>query len=564
MAKPVEKIEPGLEVVYERLGELEKRIEALEKREVASANPSVGNILGAIPKDKEKKAGGTSAVPVIGRAVLAIAGAYLLRAVAESGAAPRWVMLVAGIVYAGLWVVWAARSHGRSHFASEIYALSAAAILAPLLWEGTVRFGALTAGFAAAVLVGYVGLSLGLAWKEKLEVIPWMAVVAAVGTALGLVVATHELRALTVGLLAMALLVEVATWSGRWEGLRIITALGILFAMSVIGVVMTARDGVPESYRAMGAREVGAFCVAMMVIYGASMAVRGFGFGKEWTISEIAQAVAAIGLGTWVSLRATPGGARILGVAFLGMAAVCYWGALKRFANAETSWDRRVSANFAAGLTLAGSWLLLNGPWQVLLLSAAAVAAVLVFRRTGYLSLGIHGTFYLLAAGVGCGLFGYSWRAMAGTVPGWPEWGFGVAGVAALISYVAGSRVPGTEWRTRVLWVVPAAVVGSALAGVVVAGIAGMGAGELSASRLSMVRTVVTCVMALGLGYVGSRWNRVELGWVAYGAIALGALKLLVEDLRFGNAGTLVVSLLSYGLILILLPRLTRFGRVEV
>jgi len=114
------------------------------------------------------------------------------------------------------------------------------------------------------------------------------------------------------------------------------------------------------------------------------------------------------------------------------------------------------------------------------------------------------------------------------------------------------------------LWVLPAAVVGSALAALAVAGFAGLGSGELSASRLSMVRTVVTCVIALGLGYAGSRWNRVELGWVAYGAIGLGALKLVVEDLRFGSAGTLMVSLLFYGLILILLPRLTRFGRIEV
>lgn len=93
---------------------------------------------------------------------------------------------------------------------------------------------------------------------------------------------------------------------------------------------------------------------------------------------------------------------------------------------------------------------------------------------------------------------------------------------------------------------------------------ASLGEAQLSASRLSMIRTVVTCVMALGLGYAGSRWNRVELGWVAYGAIGLGALKLVVEDLRFGNAGTLMVSLLFYGLILILLPKVTRFGRVEI
>jgi hypothetical protein len=113
-------------------------------------------------------------------------------------------------------------------------------------------------------------------------------------------------------------------------------------------------------------------------------------------------------------------------------------------------------------------------------------------------------------------------------------------------------------------WMVHAGVVGLAVAALTVVGIAHLGGSELSQARLSMVRTMVTCGMALGFGYAGSRWNRVELGWVAYGTIGLGALKLIVEDLRFGNAGTLMVSLLFYGLILILLPRLTRFGRVEV
>jgi len=79
-----------------------------------------------------------------------------------------------------------------------------------------------------------------------------------------------------------------------------------------------------------------------------------------------------------------------------------------------------------------------------------------------------------------------------------------------------------------------------------------------------MIRTVVTCLMALGLGHLASRWNRLELGWVAYGAIGLGALKLVGEDLRFGNAGTLMVSLLFYGLILILLPKVMRFGKATI
>jgi hypothetical protein len=80
----------------------------------------------------------------------------------------------------------------------------------------------------------------------------------------------------------------------------------------------------------------------------------------------------------------------------------------------------------------------------------------------------------------------------------------------------------------------------------------------VTASHIAGIRTIVTCLVALSLGYCASLLRRPELGWLAYAAVGLGALKLLLEDLRFGNAASLVVSLLFYGLILILLPRLLR------
>ncbi len=108
------------------------------------------------------------------------------------------------------------------------------------------------------------------------------------------------------------------------------------------------------------------------------------------------------------------------------------------------------------------------------------------------------------------------------------------------------------------LWILPAILVSFAAALIVVA-IVSMAAGRLEwgPSRLSVVRTVVNCALALSLAFLGSRWKHIELSWVAYAAVAFGTLKLLFEDLRFGNAASLVVSLLFYGLILILLPRLT-------
>jgi len=48
---------------------------------------------------------------------------------------------------------------------------------------------------------------------------------------------------------------------------------------------------------------------------------------------------------------------------------------------------------------------------------------------------------------------------------------------------------------------------------------------------------------------------------MAYAAAALGSLKLVFEDLRIGSAQSLAVSLLIYGTVLILVPRLVRAGR---
>jgi len=64
--------------------------------------------------------------------------------------------------------------------------------------------------------------------------------------------------------------------------------------------------------------------------------------------------------------------------------------------------------------------------------------------------------------------------------------------------------------------------------------------------------------LALVFGLVGSRLKRMELNWAAYWALGFGTIKLVFEDLRFGNAASLVVSLLFYGTILIVLPRLAR------
>jgi hypothetical protein len=179
-------------------------------------------------------------------------------------------------------------------------------------------------------------------------------------------------------------------------------------------------------------------------------------------------------------------------------------------------------------------------------------------------------SYYLLAASILSGLLKAAGNALAGNVPSGLDAGTWVVAASAGLCCAIGLRVsavrasaphasdPATanQRKEGLLWVVPWVLLAGVAAALAVMVSVRLASGMLNASRLSVVRTVVICSVALLLGYGGSRWKRVELLWVAYVAIAFGTLKLLFEDLRFGNAASLVASLLFYGLILILIPRL--------
>jgi hypothetical protein len=573
MAQATERIASDTEQLSERVRELERRVAALEgkpEKLIAPAAELAGTALqrprapatwrGFPPAEMP---GGT--LPVIGKAVLGIAGAYLLRAVAESGTIPRWPVLMLAIVYAGMWLVLAVRTHVVNFFASVTYAITAALILSPLLWESTVRFQILWPAFTAAVLVAFVVLALALAWRHDLQVIPWVATLAAVVTALALIIATRDLVPFTAALLAVALAIEVAACLGHRLSLRAVPAIAADFAVWLLVYLMTSPEGVSADYRPISVTTITALCLALLAIYGGSIGIRCFALRHRITIFEIAQGIVAFGLATFGTLRTSPGSATALGVLFLLLAAVCYWGALSRFTADEQTRNRRVSAAYAVALLLAGSFMLFPAGFQSPFWCLAALTAAILYTRTGTLSLGMHVSFYLAAAAILSGLLSLAGNALAGTVPPGLDAGAWVVAISSVLCYAVGSRASTGQRKQRLLWIVPCVLVaGVATALAVILSVRlGSGIGMLNASRLSVVRTVVICLIALILAISGSRLKRAELVWVAYAAIAFGTLKLLFEDLRFGNAASLVASLLFYGLILILIPRLTRVRRDE-
>jgi hypothetical protein len=257
-------------------------------------------------------------------------------------------------------------------------------------------------------------------------------------------------------------------------------------------------------------------------------------------------------------------GGRIAGVICLLFAAACYAAAFVLFRGAREPRNFHVFAVWSAGLLLAGILLSFPPAWGVALLALAAMGSTIVAGRIGSMTLECHGIIYLTAAVLSCGLLEYSFRALAGTMPGTVAWSVLVVSGCALFCYLAAREREGEGWQQQALHLVSAL-----LAVCAVSALAAQGALRLVALGLTpdvfhvaLIRTLVLSAIALGLAFAGSRWQRPEMRRIAYAALGFLAIKLLFEDLRHGRMEFIAASIFLFALALIGVPRLARARRM--
>jgi hypothetical protein len=549
----------------DRLENLEHRVSALERPSEAAGPfpvPAVHSAA-AVPSagtDNLPEAGGVFAV--VGKAMLGIAGAYLLRAVAESGSFPKLAVVALALVYASMWLVWASRVPAEGRFASTAYAATAALILTPMLWELTLVFKVLPAFVTAGILVAFVVAASALAWKRGLVSIVWVAYGTAVLTAVALLIATHDLVPFLCALLLMAMISEVAASRSHWLSLRPLVAVAADLAVCLLIYIYSSPESVRTEYRSVEATVILTLGAVLFLIYGASVAFRTIRLHQRITIFEIGQSVIAFLLAAF-SVYSFSSRVGALGGVCLLLSAACYAAAFGCFDRLPEPRNYHVYATWGVALVLMGSFLCLPPLPLSLGLSLAAITATLLGVRSERLTLEFHGLLYLAAAAFVSGLLDYAGRALAGAFPAAPGWTVWIVAASAVLCYSIGGRFRGEQWKHRFLRLLSAALAVSAAVTFLVSALmwlaaAGMTLGE---SHVAIIRTLITCAVALALAYSGSRWQRIELLWVAYGVLALVTVKLLFEDLHHGHPGSIAASISLYAVALIAVPRVARIGR---
>ena len=566
--------------LHARVEDLERRICLLERSSPAQSSMSVARMnapASSASKDDFGMSESGGAFPVLGKAMLGIAGAYLLRAVAESGSFPKLAVVALALAYAAMWLAWAARVSLDAQFARVAYAATSALILTPMLWELTLRFQVLTSSLTAALLTGFVVGASVLSWKRNLRAVMWVAVTSAVLSALGLLVAAHDPVPFAAALLAMAGVIEFSGSHDRWAALRPWVALAADLAICITLYIYASPDSARVSYPSVSAGTLVLITVALFAIYGAGVVARTVRLQRRITVFEIGQTVFVfVTAALWVLYFGPPRGAMIVGVVCILLSAATYAATFLSFdrvsrgpscpQNATSyvagSRNYHVYATWSVALLLSGTFLTLSPTYVGLCLGAAAILATILGCRTGRLILEFHGLVFLAAAAFASGLLSYAGLALAGTFPTAPGWMVWSVAVAAVICYAIGGSYRGEHWSYHLLELLSAILAVSAaltfLVSVLV-WVAAIGM-VLSPSHVAVIRTLITCAVALALSFSGSRWQRIELIWLAYGMLALVTAKLLFEDIRRGQPALIAISIFLYAVALIAIPRAARFG----
>jgi hypothetical protein len=545
--------------IESRVADIERAVRALEARldgvEGRSAVPAQRRHIAILPIDGSGSAepariDAIGALTLVGRTLVLLGGAYLLRALTESRALPAPVGLALGFAYAAAWLVVADGTAiaGRT-LSAVFYGATTTIIALPLLFEGITRFAIVDRIVGAAMLAGILLAVLGVAVHRRLQALAWIVVCGAVVTSVAITAASGFVLPFAVVDIAIGVATLWIGYTVDWVCLRCVPAL--VADVAVLALAYAASTLPPV------ARPGQIVSVQLMLFAGylASIGVRTLVRGREINTFEAVQGAAALAIGfggaVYVAQATGSGDGLVVAIGLICGAAA--------YAVAFAFVARRqgVHRNYYFYTSIALILVLAStAAWDrsaALVWAALAVLVSWTARRAGHLALSWHGAIYVGAAAVGSGLVA-AWPVAIGGAPAQTQ------SIGAMVAVFAAAcacwAAPATA-STRVLVRLPRLAVAliataSALAALVSAALMMSNDPGLIATA----RTAALVSAAVAAASVGRFPRFAEAGWLMYPLLVVGGMKLVLEDLPRSRPATLFIALAVYGTALIAAPRI--------
>jgi len=173
--------------VTQRLDAIDERLRIIEDRLAIHERPRTEPVRVSTPARE-------NVLALIGKAILILGGAFLLRAATESTAVNPRIGIALGLAYAIAWIAAAAFAAKKERRTPAIFHIAAAAAIGyPIIAEAVTRFHVLGAVAAAILLAAFSLAMLIVARAYALQTPAWIAVAGATIVALILAYATKEL-----------------------------------------------------------------------------------------------------------------------------------------------------------------------------------------------------------------------------------------------------------------------------------------------------------------------------------------------------------------------------------
>lgn len=497
---------------------------------------------------------------MVGRTLIVLGGAFLLRSITESGLVSATLGVSLGLAYAAAWLVAGMRS-SVSRTSAAYHGVAAVLAAYPLVFEATRKFAVLDAWSSALALAVVSALWVALCWRKMLNGLAWIATLGFMGTS---VLLMAETSAMVPFVWLLAALGITTLWMGyklkwhliRWPVAAFLDALLLFMAF----LVVTGRSAIPPAV----AMAAGA---GVFAAYLASFVLRNLVRERSVVAFEVSQVIAlglcGLGGAMWIA-AATDTFEVPLALAILAIAAASYGASFVFIPRHSTG-----PANFffystlALVLVLGAGTLVTEGLPSGVLWSALALTAGFFAGRYEKPVLALHCAIYLVAGLVSTGLVQAGLRTLALEATG--EWAvpwvgaalvLGASGIAAGIHPIA-RKGTYSIWRAAKLAILAVltwtgATMLMALLGGILHGTAS------SAPMISFERTAILSGLTIAAAFV-ARWATLSPGRTLASALMVAlAMKLLWDDLRVGTPLTMFLSFACVGAALILATKLRK------
>ena len=557
---------PGaLELLSDRVDELERRVHALEHPH-AVTTPAISPVEATASARLEDEADSlrtANIFPLLGRAMLGIAGAYVLRAIAEAGVMPKGVAAFVAIAYALAWMLWAVRVPRISGIVPLVYAGTSMMIMVPMLWEETLHFRVFAPATTAGVLAAFAIIAAILEWRREASPVLWIAYGAVAAAAIALSVATHTMLPFVLVLLLVVLLCESARALGRSRPMWPLVALAADAIVSGMIFVYIGPQNARSEYAELSVIVLLLPALLLFAISASSVSARVFLRGCRISFLECVQVMIAFGLAVLSVLSFSPPGTELaLGVAYLMLSAAIYGASFRYLRPLPEPRDFRVFSMWSAALLIAGALWSLPRSEAGIGLATAGLVAYFVAERVELPILKLQGVIFFCVAVWVSAETSYVFGALAGTALDRSALAAWIIGGTATTAYFVAKDSKDAGWTRQILQLVVATLGVSAIAALTVHGVLRVTkfAITLDAHHIAFLRTLVISMLSLVLAFAGSRWGRIAMTRLAYVALAFLAAKLIFEDLGHGHMEFIAGSIFLFAMTLIEVPRLVRLG----